>query len=247
MIEQTMQKLKEMKLNGFARALEEQLSNPSVISLSFEERLSMLVDQEENDRMNRKVQRLLRAAKLEKPACIEDIDFRAERGLKQSEVASLSTCTWIRKATNIIFTGPTGTGKTWLACALGNRACRCGFSVRFYKVIELLRDLKIAKRDGSHRKMLAKLVRYDLLILDDFGTHPIEIGDKSLLYEVVDGRDERKSIIITSQLPVGAWHKYVGGKNGTLGDASLDRISGNAYVIKLSGDSFRRRRKVELD
>jgi len=247
MIEQTIQKLKEMKMHGFARALEEQLSNPAAMELSFEERISLLVDQEENERMNRKIQRLLKAAKFAKSACVEDIDFRHDRGLKRSEIASLSTCTWIQRANHLILTGPTGTGKTWLACALGNRACRSGLSVRFYKMVELLRDMSIAKHDGSYKKMLARLIRYDLLILDDFGAHPMEIGGKSILYEIVDGREERGSIIVTSQLPVGTWHKFVGGKNGTIGDATLDRLIGGAYRIELSGDSFRRRRKVELD
>jgi len=247
MIEHTIRKLNEMKLYGMASCLENQLSDPTTLSLSFEERVGLLVDHESTSRDNRKLQRLLKAAKFRISACVEDIDYRKERGLKQSEIASLSSCVWIQRKLNLIITGPTGTGKTWLACALGNKACRHGLSVRFVKVGDLLRDMNIARQDGSYKRLIARLVKYDLLILDDFGTHTIDSLGRSDLLEIIDGRTERGSVLVTSQLPVSKWHDYLSGGNSTVADAILDRLTGGSARIEISGGSYRRHRKVELD
>ena len=189
----------------------------------------------------------MKAARFRTQACIEDIDYRKDRGLKQNEIASLSTCVWIHRALNLIITGPTGTGKTWLACAFGNKACRLGLSVRFYKVGELLQDLKLAKGDGSYRKLVTKLSKFNLLILDDFGISAIDAEDRSNLLEVIDERVERGSILVTSQIPVSKWHDYLSGGNSTVADAILDRLTSGTARVEISGGSYRRHRKVELD
>lgn len=238
----TMRKLNEMKLFGMARGFENQLAGTTAGPLSFEERFGLLVDQEITWRENRRLQRLLQLAKLRENACVEDIDFRPGRGLERAEVASLALGNWIRHGQNLILTGPTGGGKTWLACALGNQACRQGLSVSFLRLPLLLEDLAVSHGDGSFRKRLMQLAKVELLILDDFGMAALNAIGRNDLLEVIECRCGARSTLITSQLPVDRWHDYLAGGNPTVADAILDRLVSGAHRIELKGESMRKLR-----
>ncbi len=240
--QETLRKLHEMKLSGLAQGFEAQLSTPSVHHLAFEERFGLLVDQEMTYRENRRLQRLLKAAKFRESGCVEDIDYVPERGLERSLMASLAQCQWVRQGANLLMTGPTGSGKTWLGCALGNRACRLGLTVIFHRLPLLLEDLAIAHGDGSFRKRLNQLAKADLLILDDFGIAAMNAIGRSDLLEVIEQRTGNRSTLVTSQLPVDRWHDYLSGGNSTLADAILDRLVSGAHRIELKGGSMRKRR-----
>ena len=236
----TLRKLNEMKLSGMARGFESQMASAAAGHLGFEERFGLLVDQETTYRDNRRLQRLLQAAKLRENACMEDIDYRPGRGLDRSEVASLALCNWIRQGHNLIVTGPTGGGKTWFACALGNQACRLGLSVLFARLPLLLEDLAVSHGDGSFRKRLAQLAKVDLLILDDFGMATLNAHGRNDLLEVIEQRSGARSTLITSQLPVDRWHDYLSGGNPTVADAILDRLVSGSHRIELKGESMRK-------
>lgn len=236
----TLRKLNEMKLFGMARGFESQMASAAAGHLGFEERFGLLVDQETTYRDNRRLQRLLQTAKLRENACVEDIDYRTGRGLDRSEVASLALCNWIRNGLNLIVTGPTGGGKTWFACALGNQACRQGLSVLFARLPLLLEDLAVSHGDGSFRKRLAQLAKVDLLILDDFGMATLNAHGRNDLLEVIEQRCGARSTLITSQLPVDRWHDYLSGGNPTVADAILDRLVSGSHRIELKGESMRK-------
>lgn len=238
----TLRKLNEIKLFGMARGFENQLAGTTAGPLSFEERFGLLVDQEITWRENRRLQRLLQLAKLRENACVEDIDFRPGRGLERAEVASLALGNWIRHGQNLILTGPTGGGKTWLACALGNQACRQGLSVSFLRLPLLLEDLAVSHGDGSFRKRLMQLAKVELLILDDFGMAALNAIGRNDLLEVIECRSGARSTLITSQLPVDRWHDYLSGGNPTVADAILDRLVSGAHRIELKGESMRKLR-----
>lgn len=238
----TLRKLNEMKLFGMAKGFENQLAGTTAGPLSFEERFGLLVDQEITWRENRRLQRLLQLAKLRENACVEDIDFRPGRGLERAEVASLALGNWIRHGQNLILTGPTGGGKTWLACALGNQACRQGLSVSFLRLPLLLEDLAVSHGDGSFRKRLMQLAKVELLILDDFGMAALNAIGRNDLLEVIECRSGNRSTLITSQLPVDRWHDYLAGGNPTVADAILDRLVSGAHRIELKGESMRKLR-----
>ncbi|MGB8517265.1 MAG: IS21-like element helper ATPase IstB [Gallionella sp.] len=240
MTNDTIRKLNEMKLFGMVKGLEEQVASANVMQLSFEERIGLLVDQEATYRDNRRLTSLLRNAKLRETACVEDIDYRAGRGLDRSEIASLSLCDWINNGINLIITGPTGGGKTWLGCALGNRACRQGLTVSFQRLPLLLEDLSVSHGDGSFRKRLAQLAKVDLLILDDFGMATLNAVGRNDLLEVIEQRCGNRSTLLTSQLPVNRWHDYLSGGNPTVADAILDRLVSGSNRIELKGDSMRK-------
>ena len=243
MTQASLSKLHEMKLFGMANAFELQLESPHSSQLSFEERFGLLVDQEHTYRDNRRLQRLLKDAKLREAACVEDIDFRAERGLDRAEVASLSLCNWIKQAHNLIATGATGSGKTWIACALANQACRFGMTARFHRLSLLLEELAVSHSDGSYRKRLNQLAKVDLLILDDFGMAALTAVGRNDILEVVDSRCGKSSTLITSQLPVDRWHDYLSGGNPTVADAILDRLISGSHRLEIKGESMRKRRK----
>lgn len=236
----TMTQLKSLKLDGMARALEEQQIMPASQELAFEDRLGLLVEREIVWRDNRRLERLLRQAKLKQAqACMEDIDYRGSRGLDKRLMATLAGCDWIRRSQNVLLTGPTGGGKTWLACALGNQACRQGFSVMYVRVPRLLEQLRIAHGDGSFGKLLAQLARIDVLLLDDWGLTPLQSSERHDLLEVVDDRVNVRSTIITSQLPVDHWHAWL--NDPTLADAILDRLVHTSHRVALKGESLRKK------
>lgn len=237
--QQTLSKLYTLSLHGMAKAFEDQLASPSALALSFQDRFGLLVDNEITYRDNRRLQRLLKNAKMKASACMEDIDYRSKRGLDRSQVASLATCGWIDKGLNLILTGPTGTGKTWLACALGNQACRHGKTVFFVRLPLLIEELQVGHADGSFRRRLMQLSKFDLVILDDFGIAALGAQGRADLLEVIDCRADGRSTIVTSQIPVDKWHDYLSGGSRTVADAILDRVIGGSLRLQLSGTSLR--------
>ena len=239
--EHTLTRLKELRLDGMARALEEQLQQGAAsASLSFEERFGLLVDRELTHRDSRRTTRLLKLARLKAPsACLEDLDYRTGRGLDKRQIASFALCDWIRQGQNILITGPTGVGKTWLGCALGQQACRQGFTVVYLRVPRLFEELRIAHADGSFTRRLGAMARADLLILDDWGLSVLNQSERRDLLEILDDRHGRASTIVTSQIPVEHWHDVIG--DPTLGDAILDRLVHNAHRLQLAGESMRKK------
>jgi len=238
--QQTVTRLHALRLDGMARAFEEQLTQPLTGNLAFEERFSLLVDRELAWRDSRRLERLLKGAKFKYPAaCIEDVDTRSARGLDSRQLASLANGDWIRAGHSVLITGATGLGKTWLACALGQAACRHGFSALYTRFSRLLEELRIAHGDGSFSRRLQQLARTDLLILDDFALAPIGQPERTDLLEVLDDRTSGKATLITSQLPVDHWYAYL--NDPTLADAILDRIVHGSHRLVLQGDSLRKK------
>jgi len=240
LIQHTLAQLKSLKLDGMARALEEQQTLPASQELAFEDRLGLLVEREIVWRDNRRLERLLRQAKLKQAqACMEDIDYRVSRGLDKRLMVTLAGCDWIRRSQNVLLTGPTGAGKTWLACALGNQACRQGFSVMHVRVPRLLEQLRIAHGDGSFGKALAQLAKIDVLLLDDWGLTPLQPSERHDLLEVVDDRVNVRATVITSQLPMEHWYAWL--NDPALADAILDRLVHASHRIALKGESLRKK------
>jgi DNA replication protein DnaC len=237
--QQTFTRLRSLKLDGMARAFEEQLIQPASHALTFEERFGLLVDREIAWRDTRRLERLLKQAHLKYPgACLEDLDTRAVRGLNARLMTSLAACDWVRAGQSVIATGAAGLGKSWLACALGQQACRQGFAVVYTRFSRLLEELRIAHGDGSFGRRLAQLAKADVLIVDDFALAPIGQNERCDLLEVLDDRTPGKSTIITSQLPVKHWHEYLA--EPTLADAILDRLVHHSHRIELDGESLRK-------
>ena len=237
--EQTLVKLQELKFTGMLQALQEQDGHRGYEEMSFQDRLGYLVEQEHLQRSNRRIQCRLKQAKLKQRACFEDIDFRGSRGLNKSLVLELGTCRWIKEHRNLVITGATGTGKSYLACAFGHRACLEGHKVRYERLGRLLMDLGIGRGDGSYLKRLTALSRIDLLILDDWGLSRLTEQQRQDLLELLEDRYSVSSTIVTAQLPVEKWHEVVG--DSTIADAILDRLIHNAHSIFLQGDSMRKR------
>ncbi len=236
--QQTIDRLHQMRLSGMAEAFLVQLQNPDYQGLSFEERFGLLVDHEWTYRQNRRLARLLREAKLRLSACLEDVDYHHPRDLDRSLLRSLSSGDWIRARQNVLITGPTGVGKTYLACALAHAACRQGFRARYYRLPRLLAELAIARGDGSYPKVLHHLARIDLLVLDDWGIAPFTDAQSRDLLEVLEDRVQARSTIVASQLPIEHWHGLL--PDPTVADAILDRLVHNAYKIALKGESMRK-------
>ena len=236
---QTLQTLRALKLTGMADGLEQQLSQPSThAELGFEQRLSLLVDRETSYRNNNKISRLLKAAKLKLQAYPEDIDYRHPRGLNQSQMADLLSSQWIHQHHNVLISGPTGCGKTYLGCVLATQACRHGLSVRYFRTSRLLETLSIAHGDGRFPKLIQQLAKTDLLVLDDWGLEKMSLSQRNDLLEIMEDRHGLKSTLITSQLPITQWHKAIG--DATLADAILDRLLHNSHKLKLKGESMRK-------
>lgn len=244
LIEPTMEKLQALSLGGMARALAEQSESAEYRALSFEDRLGLLVDREAQDRSNRRLERNLKTAKLRSTACVEDIDFRHPRGLDRSVILSLASAQWVTAHQNLLITGPTGAGKTFLGCALAHAAVRAGYTALYLRAPRLLDDLVIAHGDGRWTRMMAMFLRTDVLVIDDLVLRPLRSEQAADLLEVIEDRGQRRSTIVTSQLPVADWHDALG--DPTLADAILDRLTHNAHRIDLRGESMRRRStKVE--
>ncbi len=236
----TLDKLQTLRLTGMVNALSEQMHMPDISDLSFEERLGLLVDREMTERSDRRLKTRLRQAKLRLSAALEDIDYRHPRGLDKSLMISLASCQWVKDRRNILITGPTGVGKTWIACALGQTACRQGYTTLYLRLPRLLQELPIAKGDGRYSKLMASLAKTDVLILDDWGLAQLSDDHRRELLEILEDRHDRRSTLVTSQFPLEHWHEAIG--NPTLADAILDRLVHNAYKIILKGESMRKQR-----
>jgi len=240
----TLDKLRDMRLFGMLAAIEDQMASSEVLSLSFDERFALLVDREKIDRENRRLTSRLKKAKLRLSACVEDIDYKHRRGLDRSLVLSLTSCQWIHSHDNLIITGPTGTGKTYLACAFGQKACREGFRTLYLRMPRFFQDLSVAKGDGRYPKLLTSLAKTDLLILDDWGTDTLSHDQRHALFEIIEDRYDRRSTLVATQFPVDTWHDLIG--DPTLADAILDRLVHNAHKITLKGGSMRRNRTPSI-
>jgi len=239
LIHPTLEILQRLRLLGMYKALQEQLQMPETDSLGFEERLGLLLEREVTERETRRLRSRLKQAKLRENAAIEDIDYRANRGLEKALMARLAACQWIGEHLNVLITGPTGVGKTWIACALANKACREGYSARYLRLPRLLHELSIARADGRYPKLLAELARTDLLVLDDWGLTPLNDEQRRDLLEILDDRFNARSTLVTSQLPIAHWHEYLA--DPTLADAILDRLVHCAYKLDLRGESLRKK------
>jgi DNA replication protein DnaC len=236
--EHTLTQLRSLRMDGMVHAIEEQATSTAAAALGFDERFTLLVQREIAWRDDRRVQRLLKAAKLKvSAACIEDINWRASRSLDRSLVAALAGGDWLRNAQNLLICGATGCGKTWLACALAHQAARSGFSVLYTRAARLFDELQVAHGDGSFARRLAQLAKLDLLVIDDFAISPMGAAERNDLLELLDDRVGTRSTLITSQLPVKAWHTYL--DDPTLADAILDRIVHSSHKIELKGKSLR--------
>ncbi|BHH84358.1 IS21-like element helper ATPase IstB [Desulforhopalus sp. 52FAK] len=236
----TLEKLKTLKFTGMADALDEQMQMDSLDDMGFEERLGVLLDREMAVRETRRMKTRLRKAKLRQDSCIEDIDFRHPRGLDKSLVMRLAGCDWIKDHNNLIITGPTGVGKTYLACAFANKACREGFNTLYLRVTKLFEDLSLAKGDGRYLKLLTSFAKADLLVLDDYGLDHLNREQRHDLLEILEDRHGLKSTMVTSQLPVDHWHEQIG--DPTLADAIMDRLVHSAHKVKLKGESMRKKK-----
>jgi len=243
LIHPTIERMHQLGLTGMADAFTELQDNPQAAELSREDWLGLLLDREHTVRDDKRLARRLRTARLRQAATVEDVDLRAPRGLDRSLFRKLVTCRWIHEPHHLIIIGPTGIGKSWLACALGHKACREGLSVLYKRSGRLFAELAMARGDGQLPRLMRTLERVRLLILDDWGLEPLTAEQRHDLLEIVDDRHDRGAMIITSQVPVDRWHDVVG--DPTLADAILDRIVHNAYRLELSGDSLRKRHKPE--
>jgi DNA replication protein DnaC len=247
MLEQPMmEKLTAMRLHGMVEALKTQQQDPAARELSFLERLSLLVDQQWNWRENQALSRRLKTAKLRGNPCIEDIDYRAARGLDKSVIRALSQeSAWVRNHEHIFVLGPTGVGKSFIACALAQKACRDGYSALYTRAASLFRDLALARADGSLRSLLARLGRIDVLVIDDWAMAPLSEAERRDFWEICEDRYQSRSFILASQLPVARWHEQIG--DPTVADGILDRLVHNAHRLELRGDSMRKLRSAKAE
>jgi len=237
--QQTIEKLHALKLIGMAEAFQDQLSQPDIGRLSCEERFGLIVDRQWTWKEDCRMQRYLKQAKLKLNACVEDIDYKTPRGIDQSAMMRLISCDWIRQHQNIIITGPTGAGKTFLACALANKACREGYRTFYIRSPKLYYELAVSRGDGSYGQLINRLARTQILVIDDLGLAPMTDSERRDLLEVIEDRHGSASTIVTSQLPIENWHEHIG--DPTIADAILDRLIHNAHKIKMKGGSMRRK------
>ena len=238
LIEQTLEKLQAMKLSALAEAVQQQLHSDDAATLSFEDRLGLLVDSEWTAREQRKLQRRLQTAKLRYPASLEAVDFTQPRRLNRQQVLTLGGCAWLAERHNLLITGPTGIGKSFLACAFVERACRRGFTARYVRMPRLLHEVAVGRGDGSFARLLARLAKLDLLAIDDWLLAPLRDAERRDLTEVIEDRAERASTLIASQLPLTDWHAVIGDPNQA--DAICDRLLHDAHRLELKGPSMRR-------
>lgn len=238
----TLEKLHTLRLTGMIDALKEQQQMAEIDSLGFEQRLGLLIDREMTQRENRRLDTRLKKAKLRHSCCMEDLDIKAARGLDKSLILTLAACSWIARGINVLVCGPTGVGNSYLACALGHKACLEGYSVLYLRLPRLFEELRLAKADGRYGKLMLSYAKTDLLILDDWGLTPMTDPQRRDLLELLEDRYGKRSTIVTSQLPVTAWHEAIG--DPTLADAILDRLVHNAYKIELKGESMRKHTSI---
>ena len=234
----TLDKLKQLKLTGMLRALQEQEGIPEIRTMPFEERFGLIVDREMTEKDNRRMQTRLRAAKLKQNSALENVDFKTSRGLDRSLIMKLAGCEWVKEHLNVLITGATGLGKTYLACALAHKACREGYSSYYVKLTRLFQELDIGRADGRYAKIMRQLAKADVMIMDEWGLAVLTDQHRRDLLEILDDRYNMRSTIIISQLPLANWHEAVG--DPTLADAILDRVVHNAYKINLSGKTMRK-------
>lgn len=238
----TLDKLAELSLKGMRKALEEQAQNAQLEKLPFEDRLLMLLDAEEMLRRERSLEWRLKAAGLRQDARLEELDVRAARSLDKGLLDQLASCRWVAEKRNLILTGPTGIGKSFLACALARKACEHQFSARYYRLPRLLADFSVARGQGTLRTKLASIARVDLLVLDDWLLAPLESLERRDVLEILDDRYDKRSTALCAQLPVDNWHAAIG--DPTLADAILDRLVHNAYRLGLGGESLRKSKGI---
>ena len=235
----TLEKLEVMRLHGMAQAWREMAKSEQAAELSFEERMALLVDRQFTWRENEAFAARLRRAKLRANACVEDIDFRAARGLDKTLLRSLASASeWVERHENVFVCGPTGVGKSFLACALAQKACRDGYSALYMRAAALFRDLALARADGSLRNMLLRLSRIDVLVVDDWAMTPLSEAEARDFWEICEDRCQTRSLLLTSQMPVAKWHSQIG--DSTVAEGILDRIVHRAHRLELKGDSMRK-------
>lgn len=238
--QETFRKMKIMRLLGMHEAFKSCLETRSQQQLSADELITLLIEAEYEDRQNRKVSRYLKAARFRYQASVEEVDFSAARGLEKNQLIRLASCQFLEKQENILITGPTGVGKSYLASALGHQACMKGYKVLYYNTAKLFAQLKMSRADGSYMKLINRLEKQHLLVLDDFGLHPLDEENRLMLLEVIEDRHGRRSTIITSQLPVIKWYELF--QSQTIADAVLDRVVHTAHRLELSGESMRKKK-----
>lgn len=243
MNQQTLDKMKRMKMYGMHRSFQNVLEASTMNELTADELLSQLIESEWDDRHNRAVARTLHNAKFRYKASVEMIDYSIERGLDLNQVNRLAECSFIKQQQNLIITGSTGTGKSFLASAIGNQACLLGYKVLYANTTRLISQLKLAKADGTSLQEYAKIEKVDLLILDDFGIQPFDSQSRLILMDIIEDRHSKKSTLIAGQVPISAWYEIIGDE--TLADAILDRVVHDAHRVELKGDSLRKKRKIE--
>lgn len=231
--------MSDLKLHGMSNRYEVMQTDPSIDELCFDERLNMLIDAEVHDRSQRKMERLLRSAKLKYPsAFLENVDYKASRGLEKKVISNLGTCQWLQRHQHLILTGPTGVGKTWLACAFGQAAIRQGISVLYWRFPRLLEALETARLDGSLVNLRTRISKCSLLIVDDWAICPITGKGRQDIFELFEDKNEAGSLLIASQLPVNEWHDYI--KEPTIADAMIDRIIHRSHMVDVNGESMRK-------
>lgn len=233
-------KLRTLRCQGMLEALQEQLTQSDMQALSFEDRVSLMIDREWWLRENNRIKKRLKSANLRQTASMEDIDYEPARGLSKAVMQMLSACQWVRESQNILLMGPTGTGKSFVASALGHKACLEGFTVRYVRCSLLFQELAVARGDGRYLKLIKQISKSQVLILDDWGVSPMNDTYRRDLLEILDDRHQLSSTIVTSQLPLKYWHDFIG--DPTLADAILDRLIHNSHKIELKGESMRKKK-----